>query len=122
MEPYVLIAEPHDDLRVVLCMYLTRSGFRVEVAATADEAMTWAGRESPHAIVVELNMLLGGPGLLDELRALSYPEVCVIVTSNARYDDEAALSAKGLTLLKKPYSSEAILAELARCGVPRMHP
>ncbi len=66
--PTILLVEDFDDTRLMMNLWLTRSGYRVIEAESGEEAITLAEREHPDLIIMDLMM----PGLngLDATRRI----------------------------------------------------
>jgi two-component system, OmpR family, response regulator MprA len=98
----VLVIDDDEALRSVFARALTREGYSVQVAATAEEALDQVARERPDAIFLDLKMpLINGVGFLYRLRenpANRDIPVALITgehaLNDATVDDLRALSAR----------------------------
>jgi two-component system response regulator MprA len=69
LQSRVLVIDDDEALRSVFARALTREGYRVQVAATAEEALGQVALERPDAILLDLKMpLINGVGFLYRLR------------------------------------------------------
>lgn len=67
--PRVLIVDDDETLRSAFGRVLTREGYTVKLAATAEEALAYVKQERPDAILLDLKMpLINGVGFLYRLR------------------------------------------------------
>ncbi|MDE3077271.1 MAG: response regulator, partial [Chloroflexota bacterium] len=111
----VLVVEDDREAAELLTLHLTRAGYDVHRAATAEEALEAARRIQPFAVT--LDVLLPGPDGWDILAALkSDPrtrDIAVIVVSVV--DNRELGFALGATdYLVKPIQKDALLAALQR--------
>ncbi len=66
----ILVADDHEDTRVILRHYFEAMGFRVSEASNGEEALASMGAERPDALVLDIQMpKLDGIGVLRALRA-----------------------------------------------------
>lgn len=98
----VLVIDDDEALRSVFARALTREGYSVQVAATAEQALGQVARQRPDAIFLDLKMpLINGVGFLYRLRenpANRDIPVALITgehaLNDATVDDLRALSAR----------------------------
>jgi DNA-binding response OmpR family regulator len=101
--PRVLLVEDDPDIREVMQAGLEQAGLAVTAVADGEQALAWATRRRPAAVV--LDMLL--PGMAGEevagrLRALPGAPPLLVVTAVAD-PRERAERAGGLLYLRKPF-------------------
>jgi two-component system response regulator MprA len=69
LQSRVLVIDDDEGLRSAFARVLTREGYSVQVASTAEEALGQVARERPDAIFLDLKMpLINGIGFLYRLR------------------------------------------------------
>ena len=69
LQSRVLVIDDDEALRAVFARALTREGYSVQVAATAEEALNSVAQERPDAIFLDLKMpMINGVGFLYRLR------------------------------------------------------
>ena len=69
LQSRVLVIDDDEGLRSAFARVLTREGYSVQVAATAEEALGQVARERPDAIFLDLKMpMINGVGFLYRLR------------------------------------------------------
>ena len=69
LQSRVLVIDDDEGLRSAFARVLTREGYSVQVAATAEEALVQVERKRPDAILLDLRMpLINGVGFLYRLR------------------------------------------------------
>jgi two-component system response regulator MprA len=69
LQSRVLVIDDDEALRSVFARALTREGYSVQVAATAEEALNSVAQERPDAIFLDLKMpMINGVGFLYRLR------------------------------------------------------
>jgi DNA-binding response OmpR family regulator len=108
--PLILVVEDDASLRLVCRVNLELDGFRVEEAASVDEARAAAARERPALVLLDL--WLGteeAAALLDELRAAGLP---VVLLSGA--DDADAYAGRATELMGKPFEPADLVAAAQR--------
>lgn len=114
----VLLVEDEGSLRQLLAKYLTRLGYQVDAAESAEEALTLLDPgPSGHLLVLADLTLPGMPG--DELmsRALAAnPSIRVLLSSGYPYDLSAlpAGQRQRAGFLQKPYVPSQLIAEINR--------
>lgn len=69
LQSRVLVIDDDEALRSVFARALTREGYSVQVAATAEEALNRVAQDRPDAIFLDLKMpMINGVGFLYRLR------------------------------------------------------
>jgi PAS domain S-box-containing protein len=113
-EPLVLIVEDEPSARELLAGYLEPNGFRAEMAATAEEALSLARELRPDVITLDL-MLPGKSGfqLRRELRNTQETrDIPVLVTTVL--DQEQMPNMEAAEFLRKPVNKDALLKAIRR--------
>jgi CheY-like chemotaxis protein len=109
----VLVVDDDPDIRRIAALSLGRiGGFRVALAAGADEALALIAREAPDLVLLDVSMpVTDGPATLEALRKIpTAAGVPVIFFTATCSDDEAArLRALGaLGVIAKPFELAAL--------------
>jgi two-component system cell cycle response regulator DivK len=104
--PTVLVAEDHDDTRLMLRVLLEQRGYRVVEARDGLEAVEVARRERPHLVLMDVSLpTLDGLSAIRLMRACeslsAVPVVCVSGHAAER-DKTAALDVGCSEYLTKP--------------------
>ena len=121
----VLIVEDNTEVMAVLRELLLRNGYDVQDARHGAEALVQlsAPRESlPDLILLDIGLPLeGGVGVLAFLRRTVHSALPVIVlTASATLEQEREIRQLGVSAcLRKPASSELLLAEVRRALAAR---
>jgi two-component system, NtrC family, sensor kinase len=109
----VLLVEDHPDVSIVAADYLEQFGCKVVLASSAEAAIDALNKRHDIDIVLSDIVMPGMSGLeLGRLVREYHPEIPVILASG--YSDKtAAATEEGFTLIRKPYSPEALERILA---------
>jgi CheY-like chemotaxis protein len=114
----ILIADDDRVLTHLVSGRLRGRGWTVEVAHDALQALMFAMRWQPEAIVLDIGMPGGtGFGALEKLKKSTRTEdiPVVVMTSSAAPEDEARAAALGaVAYLRKPVAMEDLHATLTR--------
>jgi DNA-binding response OmpR family regulator len=112
----ILIIDDNVNLAKGFALVLQRSGYRVNVAHTAEEGLRLALADNPAAVVVDFRMpFINGAGFLYRLRASpKHAETPVLVVTGAAVTDEmrAELADLRAELRFKPLGVHELLAEV----------
>jgi two-component system chemotaxis response regulator CheY len=112
----ILIIDDNVNLAKGFALVLQRSGYRVNVAHTAEEGLRLAQADNPAAVVVDFRMpFINGAGFLYRLRACAkHAKTPVLVVTAATITDEmrAQLAELRAELRSKPLGVEDLLAEV----------
>jgi CheY-like chemotaxis protein len=119
----ILIIDDNVNLAKGFALVLQRSGYRVNVAHTAEEGLRLAQADNPAAVIVDFRMpFINGAGFLYRLRACpKQANTPVLVVTAAAVNDEmrAQLAELRAELRFKPLGVEDLLAEVgALVGEP----
>ncbi len=113
---HVLLVEDDESLRAILARHLAAKGFRVEEAASAEEAADQlSGGLRPRLVLLDLN-LPGGTGW-DLLRSAAFsvagrPPVVVTTATTVNPSRLRELAVAGY--LPKPFAMETLVATVER--------
>jgi DNA-binding response OmpR family regulator len=112
----ILIIDDNVNLAKGFALVLQRSGYRVNVAHTAEEGLRLAQADNPAAVVVDFRMpFINGAGFLYRLRASArHANTPVLVVTAAAVTDEmrAQLAELRAELRFKPLGVQELLAEV----------
>ncbi len=114
----VLLVEDERLIRLALAHQLTRSGYEVIAARTAEEALELTGEDVGRIdfLITDIDLPhLSGLGLVDELRARGL--ACPMLAMSALPDEEAMEGVRhrrGLEFLAKPFRESELLARVAQ--------
>jgi two-component system chemotaxis response regulator CheY len=115
-EQPILIIDDNVNLAKGFALVLQRSGYRVNVAHTAEEGLRLAQADNPAAVVVDFRMpFINGAGFLYRLRACAkHANTPVLVVTAAAVTDEmrAQIAELRAELRFKPLSVQDLLAEV----------
>lgn len=111
--PRILVVEDEPDIAALIAYQLTREGFRVETAASGDQALTAVNREVPDLVVLD-RMLpgLSGDDVLRSLRSAAGTRSLPVLVLTAKREQEDRI--QGLELgaddyLTKPFSPRELV-------------
>lgn len=114
----VLLVEDEGGVRAMAAAVLTKNGYQVFEAASANEALTLFRREGGMFDLIFCDVVLpdvSGPALVEKLLEI-HPGLPVLFTSGYLAEEGAAPSIqdRGFELLVKPYTLESLLSALRR--------
>jgi len=116
--PVVLLVDDHADSRTAYAFALAHSGFRVEEAATAAQALQWAAEAPPDVVVTDLRLPDGdGAALCRGLKNVAPNRPVPVIALTGHADPEVARTARDagfVSVLVKPCLPEELRAEIAR--------
>jgi CheY-like chemotaxis protein len=117
----VLVVDDAADIRMLARVLLTRAGYDVREAATAEEALVLVAEEAPRVILLDLQLPgMDGWGLLSDLRergCLNRTSV-VLFSAHVNPGELRRAGAEGAAgYLTKPFSSEALLASVREATI-----
>jgi len=121
--PCVLVVDDHESVRVALGKSLGQRGWRVRLAASAQEALERVRRERVHVVVADLKLPgMSGLDLLRSLRQLAPETEAIMITAYGTVDSAVeAMKLGAVDFVVKPFKRavvvEAVERALARqCG------
>lgn len=107
----ILVAEDEAALREILRATLESFNYQVEVASNGEEALSLLRRGNYDLVLTDLNMpVMGGLELVRQAARLHLTTRFVLMTGVVEKDSSA--NGGGLQLLKKPFSTHALLRTL----------
>ncbi len=112
----ILVVEDEILIRLAISDYLRNSGFRVLEASNAGEALSvFAAGEPIELVFTDVSMpgRMNGGDLARWIRQ-HFPDVKVLLTSSDVAAMHEASSATDSAVVRKPYSTDAVLAEIRR--------
>lgn len=112
--PYVLLVEDETAIRAAFTRLLTREGFRVVEAGSAEEALERVAseRHAPALLVTDVVMPgMGGKALVLALRA-RFPDLRIVMMSGFSEDLtlRAELDSRNLIFLQKPFGTQVLMS------------
>lgn len=121
-----LLVENHGDTRLIYAGWLAHSGFRVVEATSVDEAFLKARQLQPSVVTTDIGLDGDGDGCLlcerlkGDPRTRNIPVIAVTAWALGGHV-ERALSAGCDSVLIKPCSPDALLAEIHRLLKTQIH-
>ena len=113
--PEILIADADADARERIEPFLARAGYRVAVAASSTDAMEYALREKPIAVVIDAGLPpAGGAQLIEELRRERRTRDVPVVLTSEDANDPAALNGAHVEFMLKPIDRQRLLQLLVK--------
>ena len=116
MPPYILVVEDEPDIRELLDFAISRSGFSVIEAETAEDALKVLDRGTPELIIIDW-MLPGMDGidLAKQLRADELTKELPIIMLTARGEEADKLRSFEVGIddyVTKPFSPKELVARI----------
>ena len=116
MPPYILVVEDEPDIRELLDFSISRSGFSVIEAETAEDALKVLDRGTPELIIIDW-MLPGMDGidLAKQLRADELTKELPIIMLTARGEEADKLRSFEVGIddyVTKPFSPKELVARI----------
>ena len=117
MPPYILVVEDEPDIRELLDFAISRSGFSVIEAETAEDALKVLDRGTPELIIIDW-MLPGMDGidLAKQLRADELTKELPIIMLTARGEEADKLRSFEVGIddyVTKPFSPKELVARIS---------
>jgi len=111
----ILVVDDEPDLRTLYELTLLREGYRVQTAATLQEARTQLQSQRFDAVITDMRLPDGfGMELLQEVRAQQRRERCVVMTAYGSAENAVeALRAGAFDYLTKPVDLKQFRAVVA---------
>jgi DNA-binding NtrC family response regulator len=112
----LLVVDDESTQREMLSSILTRAGFRVTTAPTAEEALDRLGREACDLLLTDQRMPgMDGLGLLDRARGVRPDLPVVLMTAYGSVSDAVSAMKRGASdYLTKPFEKEELLLVIER--------
>lgn len=109
--PLVLVVEDNPDQRDLLRLNFERSGCRVDLAASAEEAIVAYRAHAPDLAVIDIVLPgMNGPTLIEQLRR-ELPDCAIVVTSVLDPGDYPSSDA----VLPKPFTRAQVEGVVDTC-------
>jgi len=110
----ILVIDDEAAIRDSLRMTLEYEGYDVQVAATGQEGLALAERESPDLVVLDVKMPgMDGIEVLDRLRAMNETVPVVVISGHGTIGTAVEATKKGaFDFIEKPFASERVLVSL----------
>ncbi|GAT32692.1 PAS domain S-box-containing protein [Terrimicrobium sacchariphilum] len=115
----ILLVEDHDDTRQLLQMILSQKGHAVHAAATGEDALALAEKESFHLVISDLGLPdISGSALMSQLRS-RYPKLRGVAVSGYGMEEDVRRSKESgfdhhLTKPVDPARLDRLIGELAQ--------
>jgi two-component system, OmpR family, phosphate regulon response regulator PhoB len=107
----VLVADDDDDVRSLIMLQLQLSGFEPMEAATVDEAVRILADQSPDIVLTDLNFGTDtGERIVIACREAQLPVILMTASVDTRDLPEGLR--QGLSLLRKPFTLDDLLAAI----------
>ncbi|BCJ46919.1 response regulator [Actinoplanes ianthinogenes] len=116
----LVVADDHDDIRMIMARVLRRAGYTVVEAADGAEALRAVREQSPAAVVSDIDMpVMSGIDLCRELRAdpATRDLPVILVSGSLLPGDERPAQAQATAVITKPFAPQG-LVESVRALVP----
>lgn len=116
----ILVVDDEKDIVSALEIYLRSEGYRVLSACNGKEALTIAGREDVHLVLMDIMMpVMDGITAARTIRAAERPDAQTIpiiaMTANAFEEDAKKCLAAGMNAhIAKPLDIDKVIAAIAR--------
>lgn len=112
----ILVAEDSDQVRAILSLILTQSGYTVLAAGSGDATLRIAGaHEGPiHLLICDLNLPgMSGPQMAQQLLSLR-PNVRILFMSGQSRDEAVRQGhvTQGHAYLEKPFSRDELASQV----------
>ena len=111
----VLVVDDEADIRGTISELLSYNGYQVDSVASGDEALVAVKNGTPDLILLDL--LLPGMSGIDvaNLLRVSHPTLPILFVSGHAEPDLLNAAVPGVRLLRKPFQSEELYADVRRC-------
>ncbi|HYY42255.1 MAG TPA: response regulator, partial [Pyrinomonadaceae bacterium] len=112
--PLILIAEDEDLMRAIIAGLLEDAGYRVALAASAEEALERFAAEDVAVTLTDIRMTgMDGLALLDRIKDIDAEALVVVMTAYSSVDSAVAALRKGAyDYITKPFVNEDLLQSI----------
>jgi two-component system nitrogen regulation response regulator NtrX len=112
--PRILVIDDEAAIRDSLKMTLEYEGYDVVAAATGQEGLALAERETPDLVVLDVKMPgMDGIDVLDRLRAMNDSLPVIVISGHGTIGTAVEATKKGaFDFIEKPFASERVLVSL----------
>ncbi len=123
MAPRVLVVDDEPIVRDVLCRYLTKDGFEVDLAEDGESAVASFRKNLPDLVLLDLMLpKLDGFQVFEHIRSLTQTPVIMLTARREEQDRIAGLEMGADDYVSKPFSPAEVVARvravLRRSGDP----
>src|SRR5262245_40862792 len=110
----ILVVDDEAAIRDSLRMTLEYEGYDVQVAATGQEGLALAERDTPDLVVLDVKMPgMDGIEVLDRLRAINETLPVIVISGHGTIGTAVEATKKGaFDFIEKPFASERVLVSL----------
>ncbi len=109
----VLVVDDDPKIRRLVAAHMSQHGFKVELAATGEEALDKAPLHQPAAIVLDISMPgIGGFAALERLREWYTNPVLILSATDQEREKVRALDLGADDYVTKPFGTEELAARL----------
>src|SRR5215218_598328 len=110
----ILVIDDESAIRDSLRMTLEYEGYECLLAATGQEGLTLAERESPDLVLLDVKMPgMDGLEVLERLRGMNEALPVIVVSGHGTISTAVEATKKGaFDFIEKPFSSEKVLVSL----------
>ena len=110
----ILVIDDEAAIRDSLRMTLEYEGYEVLLAATGQEGLALAERESPDLVLLDVKMPgMDGLDVLERLRAMTDTLPVIVVSGHGTISTAVEATKKGaFDFIEKPFASERVLVSL----------
>ena len=113
----ILVVEDDNDISMMLRLYFSQQGYRVETAARGDEALELAREVQPHLIILDINLPdMNGFDVCHALRTrvgTSHIPIIFLTEKNERDDKIAGLETGADDYMTKPFDIEELTLKIS---------
>ena len=112
--PRILVIDDEAAIRDSLKMTLEYEGYEFVAAATGQEGLALAERETPDLVVLDVKMPgMDGLEVLDRLRAMNESLPVIVISGHGTIGTAVEATKKGaFDFIEKPFASERVLVSL----------
>jgi two-component system nitrogen regulation response regulator NtrX len=113
-KPRILVVDDEAAIRESLRMTLEYEGYEFLAAATGQEALSVAERESPDLVLLDVKMPgMDGIDVLDRLRAMNDSIPVLVISGHGTISTAVEATKKGaFDFIEKPFASERVLVSI----------
>lgn len=112
----ILLVDDDPDLLQLISLRLTATGYLVQTAESAEEALGQLAVRRPHLVITDLRMAgMDGLQLFERIHATQPTLPVIILTAHGSIPDAVAATQRGVFgFLPKPFEAKELLAQVAQ--------
>lgn len=112
----ILLVDDDPDLLQLISLRLTATGYLVQTAESAEEALGQLAVRRPHLVITDLRMAgMDGMQLFERIHATQPTLPVIILTAHGNIPDAVAATRRGVFgFLPKPFEAKELLAQVAQ--------